>query len=46
MKMGHMLELSGSSPALLFNTGIVGRCHRLITPAPMVLWEKGEMDSY
>lgn len=36
MKMGHMLELSGSLLALLFSTGIVGRCHTLITSAPMV----------
>lgn len=36
MKMGHMLLLSGSSPALLFNTCILGRCHSLITSAPTV----------
>lgn len=36
MKMGHMVLLSGSSPALLFNTCIVGRCHSLITSAPTV----------
>lgn len=34
--MGHMLLLSGSSPVLLFNTCIVGRCHSLITSAPTV----------
>lgn len=43
MEMGHMLSLSGSSPVLLFNTNIVGRC--LITSAPTI-FSYGEREKW